>query len=110
MTTKGSPYTAAITGGEFLFTETNGSPSSTIETDNGRTFFLIDILCHPYFMNEPMIFKDQPHEALKDLLADAYNVIKTHPYETRKQLAGTIRNLRHLIDDLKRTWILKTKR
>ena len=28
---------------------TNGSPRATIETDEGRTYFLIDIPCHPYF-------------------------------------------------------------
>lgn len=27
----------------------NGSPRATIETDEERTYFLIDILCHPYF-------------------------------------------------------------
>lgn len=93
--------------------EANGSPLATIETDDDRTFFLIDIPCHPHFINEPMVFKDQPHEALKGLLADAYNVIKAHPYETRKQLADRIditeRNLRHLIDDLKERGYLKRK-
>lgn len=93
--------------------ETNGSPSATIETDDGRTFFLIDIPCHPHFINEPMVFNDQPHGALKGLLADTYNVIKAHPYETRKQLADRIeiteRHLRHLIDDLKERGYLKRK-
>ena len=28
---------------------TNGSPRATIETDEERTYFLIDIPCHPYF-------------------------------------------------------------
>jgi len=27
----------------------NGSPKATIETDEERTYFLIDIPCHPYF-------------------------------------------------------------
>ena len=30
-------------------TFTNGSPRATIETDEERTYFLIDIPCHPYF-------------------------------------------------------------
>ena len=30
--------------------EKNGSPYATIETDEGRTFFLIDIPCHPEFL------------------------------------------------------------
>ena len=29
--------------------EANGSPKATIETDEERTYFLIDIPCHPYF-------------------------------------------------------------
>ena len=29
--------------------EANGSPRATIETDEERTYFLIDIPCHPYF-------------------------------------------------------------
>ena len=32
--------------------EKNGSPYATIETDEGRTFFLIDIPCHPEFLKE----------------------------------------------------------
>lgn len=32
--------------------EKNGSPSATIETDEGRTYFLIDIPCHPDFLKE----------------------------------------------------------
>ena len=30
----------------------NGSPQATIETDEERTYFLIDIPCHPYFINK----------------------------------------------------------
>lgn len=30
--------------------EKNGSPYATIETDEDRTFFLIDIPCHPDFL------------------------------------------------------------
>lgn len=32
--------------------EKNGSPYATIETDEDRTFFLIDIPCHPDFLKE----------------------------------------------------------
>ena len=32
--------------------EKNGSPYATIETDEGRTFFLIDIPCHPEFLKK----------------------------------------------------------
>ena len=32
----------------------NGSPKATIETDEERTYFLIDIPCHPEFMEETL--------------------------------------------------------
>ena len=32
----------------------NGSPRATIETDEERTYFLIDIPCHPEFMKETL--------------------------------------------------------
>ena len=32
----------------------NGSPRATIETDEERTYFLIDIPCHPGFMKETL--------------------------------------------------------
>ena len=32
--------------------EANGSPAAMIETDDERTYFLIDIPCHPYFVNK----------------------------------------------------------
>lgn len=32
--------------------QTNGSPVAKIETDEERTYFLIDIPCHPYFINK----------------------------------------------------------
>ena len=35
-----------------FYIEKNGSPYATIETDEGRTFFLIDIPCHPEFLKE----------------------------------------------------------
>ena len=34
--------------------EANGSPRATIETDEERTYFLIDIPCHPGFMKETL--------------------------------------------------------
>ncbi len=32
----------------------NGSPKATVETDEERTYFLIDIPCHPEFVTEPL--------------------------------------------------------
>ena len=44
--------------GEFLkeldLTKANGSTKATIETDEERTYFLIDIPCHPEFMKETL--------------------------------------------------------
>ena len=33
----------------------NGSPKATIETDEERTYFLIDIPCHPEFLEETLL-------------------------------------------------------
>ena len=77
--------------------EANGSPRATIETDDDRTFFLIDIPCHPDFIGEPLKPSDATgkdvKDALKDLkgtLKDAYLVVKEHPDETLAQLADRL--------------------
>ena len=41
--------------------EKNGSPSATIETDEGRTYFLIDIPCHPDFLKEEEVVTTLSH-------------------------------------------------
>ena len=38
--------------------EANGSPRAKIETDDERTYFLIDIPCHPNFVNEAVILNE----------------------------------------------------
>lgn len=35
--------------------EANGSPKATIETDEERTYFLIDIPCHPEYVSERVV-------------------------------------------------------
>ena len=56
----------------------NGSPRATIETDEERTYFLIDIPCHPEFMKEtlsveligvkePNVTKDVTKNVTKDV-------------------------------------------
>ena len=35
----------------------NGSPKATIETDEERTYFLIDIPCHSEFIKEKVVLK-----------------------------------------------------
>ena len=49
----------------------NGSPKATIETDDERTYFLIDIPCHPVFVNEKVILnKDVVKDVVKDVIKD----------------------------------------
>ena len=54
----------------------NGSPQAVIETDEERSYFLIDIPCHPNFITEQVILnkdfskgdsKDDPKEVLKEV-------------------------------------------
>ena len=49
----------------------NGSPRATIETDEERTYFLIDIPCHPYFAKKEIKFgtggvKEDAESGVKD--------------------------------------------
>ena len=51
--------------------EANGSPAAMIETDEERTYFLIDIPCHPYFVNKAIAIdsggvKDGVKSGIKD--------------------------------------------
>ena len=53
----------------------NGSPQATIETDEERSYFLIDIPCHPNFIKEQVILnkdvvKDDPKDDPKEVLAE----------------------------------------
>lgn len=46
----------------------NGSPQATIETDEERTYFLIDIPCHPDFVKEQFVLnKDVVKDVVKEL-------------------------------------------
>lgn len=97
--------------------EENGSPRAVIETDDNRTFFLIDIPCHPAFKGEIIELKDlnavndplnAVNDILKDLnpiLKDTYIVIKNNPNGTVKEFAEKLgikeRTVRHFIDILK---------
>ena len=47
--------------------QANGSPQATIETDEERTYFLIDIPCHPYFVKEQFV---QNKNVVKDVVKD----------------------------------------
>ena len=49
----------------------NGSPKATIETDDERTYFLIDIPCHPEFIREKVVLnKDVVKDVVKDVIKE----------------------------------------
>ena len=49
----------------------NGSPKATIETDQERTYFLIDIPCHPEFIKEKVVLnKDVVKDVVKDVIKE----------------------------------------
>ena len=49
----------------------NGSPKATIETDEERTYFLIDIPCHPEFIKEKVVLnKDFTKDFIKDFIKE----------------------------------------
>lgn len=96
--------------------EANGSGRATIETDDERTYFLIDIPCHPDFKNEPFNIKDDSDisiRGLKDILVDVYLVVKDHPFETLAQLAERLgigeRAMKARIDNLKKAGFIGRK-
>ncbi|MBE6312853.1 MAG: transcriptional regulator [Bacteroidales bacterium] len=45
----------------------NGSPKATIETDEGRTFFLMDIPCHPDFVGDVQVNVQVDIQELTDI-------------------------------------------
>ena len=47
--------------------QANGSPQATIETDDERTYFLIDIPCHPDFVKEQFV---QNKDVVKDVVKE----------------------------------------
>ena len=49
----------------------NGSPKATIETDEERSYFLIDIPCHPEFVMEKVVLnKDFTKDFTKDFIKE----------------------------------------
>ena len=47
--------------------KSNGSPKATIETDEERTYFLIDIPCHPEFIKEKVVLNK---DFIKDFIKE----------------------------------------
>lgn len=93
--------------------QANGSPRAIIETDDDRTYFLIDIPCHPDFKDEPLLLNDNANVHLEGRLKDIYIVIKDNPERTVKDYAGLLkikeRTARYLIDILKVRGYLERK-
>lgn len=49
----------------------NGSPKATIETDKERSYFLIDIPCHPEFVMEKVVLnKDFTKDFIKEFIKE----------------------------------------
>jgi len=81
--------------------EANGSPAAMIETDEGRTYFLIDIPCHPYFVNKEIaidsggvkegnVTKDGVKDGVKELTEIQKVIIKemlSDSYITTSEMA-----------------------
>ena len=77
----------------------NGSPAATIETDDARTYFIIDIPCHPDFKAEKLVLngeldeencpKDYPKE-LTDRQKVILELVETDPTLTSQKIAQKI--------------------
>ena len=49
----------------------NGSPAATIETDDARSYFIIDIPCHPDFKGKEIVMDDE--NVAKGVVKDVVN-------------------------------------
>ena len=76
--------------------EKNGSPYATIETDEGRTFFLIDIPCHPEFLKEEEVVStlSQPVSTLYQAWMQAMDeILKNSSIDTPERVLTLCINL-----------------
>lgn len=104
----------------------NGSPSASIETDAERTFFLIDIPCHPAFKNDIIVIdelKDEQKDEQKERkdeqkeLSERQKVmisyIRTSPNATFPQMSRktgvSVSTIRREIEALRKMGILIRK-
>lgn len=98
--------------------QANGSPQATVETDEERTYFLIDIPCHPEFGSETLSLeqigvKDGVKDGVKEL-TDIQKIIlfeiRMNPSITTSELAqktgAKFRTLQRYISQLQEMEIL----
>ena len=76
----------------------NGSPKATIETDEERTYFLIDIPCHPEFLEEtllvdPNVTKDGVKGGVKDGVKELTDIQKIILFEIQLNTSITTSEL-----------------
>lgn len=76
----------------------NGSPKATIETDEERTYFLIDIPCHPEFLEETLLVdtnvtKDGVKGGVKDGVKELTDIQKIILFEIQLNTSITTSEL-----------------
>lgn len=65
----------------------NGSSKATIETDDERSYFLIDIPCHPYWQQNAKVFKSDVYKKLSERQKSIISMIQENPYITQTEMA-----------------------
>jgi len=78
--------------------QANGSPVAKIETDEERTYFLIDIPCHPDFIKELFVLnKDVVKDVVKDVIKELserqkviIEMISANPFLSAKTISEKI--------------------
>lgn len=79
----------------------NGSPKATIETDEERTYFLIDIPCHPEFLEETLSIEQNGVKGGVKELTDIQKIIL---FEIQADLLVTTSDLAQKLDIKFRTF------
>ena len=64
----------------------NGSPKATIETDEGRTFFLMDIPCHPDFVGDVQVNVQVESTEIEIVIEKMSNLCHSHVIVMSKSL------------------------
>ena len=70
--------------------QANGSPAAKIETDEERTYFLIDIPCHPDFIKEQIALNKDDAKELTERQRVIIEMISTNPFLSAKTISEKI--------------------